>query len=314
MRSFLHFRAAAAVRELLNEVFLSDDKNSVSFFHLGRSHELRVGVTQDGANSLRTTFQAVIRPEPAFSRLELDTAPSASIELFRSFADDQFSLLVSGSTSERTSDLSAFKSGCKLSADARYSKQNMDLSLFLGAKHSKEFSVLTSVSLPTFSASLGGLLARNSNVMETSILFSNGLCGSLKTNFSIPSLIDLKIGWIFRFSTMIGYLTLDFWKKELKASAIKKMQSGVDVAVKTKWTSESFSVVGGLTVSKRTDFRWTIANDGTMQMRTKFKPVEWLSVSLRSAASVANRLDPVAFGWSLAFELPDELPMPSITE
>jgi hypothetical protein len=310
MKSFLHFRDAAAVTELLNNIFLSDAKNSLSFTQLGSFHELHLDIVQTPLHSLKTSFHSLVCPDPTFFQFELDTTPAASALVSRSFIDGHASLTLSGSTpGHKTSEVrSPFKSGCAIAANAVYRSDAFDASLFLSAKHDPAFSLLTSIKLPALSASLGGVVTRTSNVLEGTILTASGLCAAVKADLSIPRLFDLKIGWIFRFTAMIGYASANFPKSQFKVGVVRTIRPDVDIALKAEYSPKKFAIAGAIKVSRRAEFRCTFGQDGRTQLMTNFEPLEWLAVSLRSETSITHHFDPVSFGWSLHFTLPDELP------
>jgi hypothetical protein len=220
--------------------------------------------------------------------------------------DDHLAFTLSGSTAgyETSEVRSPFKSGCALAADAVCRSDALDAALFIGAKHNRAFSVLTSITLPGISAGLGGLVTSASNVLELTVLTGNGICSAVKADLSIPRLFDLKIGWIFHFTAAIGYAAANLAKSRLKVGVVRTIRPDIDIALKAEYSPKTFAIAAAIKVSRSAEFRCTFGQEGRTQLMTSFKPLDWLAVGLRSETSITHHFEPVSFGWSLHFTLP----------
>jgi hypothetical protein len=306
MKHLLHFRDVRRVCEAVDSLFLPPCSNQIVLIERGVGHASNLSL---GSSPLKAQLQGSICFPGIRGSVSIDTLPSADLFLSRKFFDNRFSLAVSASPYSRPlrKPASLFKSDCLASVDAKFVDSPMKLGFFVGRRHSKAFSILGSVSVPAFSASLGGIVQSTSNVIEVGFLSRNGVFSVLKVDVFNPREFDVHGGWIFRSPSSMGYVGVRRQKLQIQAGLEQRLPQNVEVSVKGRYRwGERPKMSAAFKVKTRGTFQCSVQSDGTARMLTKFRPAEWMKAVVRSETQVHSLFKTVGFGWSLCFTLPTD--------
>jgi hypothetical protein len=93
----------------------------------------------------------------------------------------------------------------------------------------------------------------------------------------------------------------------MQLGGVVALGNGVTIGCTSTITKNKIGLVTGLQVEKNGLFKARLDLDGTLEMMTRIRANKWVTVALSSATSVKTRFDPVAFAWSLDFDVPESI-------
>jgi hypothetical protein len=300
------FHLAQDLVSPMSQILFNQSPNSVSFF-FESPHSLEKATLLRLADSrFRVGFSSLFLVGRTIFDVEINSQPSGRISLARSFLTDDLCVQCSLGSPFLPIDPKA-RFNAPLWAKALYTSGPSDLSLFLGGSPSHSLVINTTLNSPIANTSLGCLIGHRSNVLDGAYLSATGWSASGRIDFYTGTLLRLQFGRLLSVSSVSSFLAMNLLKRSLKVAAVYRFNNRIQLAYRSHFSLQRTAIDFGIKVEAAGDFSMKVSVDGKSELMTRFRPIEWLEVTLKSATSFRTNFDPLTLEWSLRFILPEDI-------
>lgn len=308
MKSFLHFNQVYDFAVKLNNITGPYQENHLSYFYQKSGQSIKLLANLQNENTIIGKADGCFNINGFDILLNFSTIPSFNCEVHKRFLKDNLDLKATFASKKHVYPcvVAPHIKNCVSSFSTIYNTKDYEIKGFFGIKDNNSLSTICSISDFRASVALRAYITDKINILEATFLSTKyGPLASIKGDISSFSLQKVKVGGMKKINNIQLYGLLEFINRSLNFGMVSEVPSNNLVLAMTggyNYSKRKPELSAGFEVKRKNTFCGKINIDGTIEMMTKFSPTEFVTVTLRSLASVKDKFNTLNFGWSLDFK------------
>lgn len=308
MNSFLHFNQAYDLANKINNITGPYQADHLSYFFQKSGQTIKILANLQNDSTIVGKADGSFKINGFDILANFSTIPSFNFQVKKKAMKENvdFKATFSSKMHEYPYIVAPHIKNCITSFSSKFYSNDYNIEGFFGIKDNNSISTMCSISDFRASVALRAYITAKLNILEATFLSSKyGPMASIKGDASSFSLHKMKVGGIKKINNIQIYGILELLNRSLNFGMYSEVPNNnliIAMSGGYNYTKQKPKLAAGFEVKRKNTFYCKMNIDGTIEMMTRFTASEFVTISLRSAASIKDKFNTLNFGWSLDFK------------